>query len=71
MTKKPGGIGMGLTVAPEVVALYACRMTAESQDPHSGAMIVFDLPLAPNQQNQGGHSDDQGSDHRRSRGVDP
>lgn len=51
MTKKPGGIGMGLTVASELVALYAGRITAESPDSHSGAMIVFDLPLAPNHQN--------------------
>lgn len=54
MTKKPGGIGMGLTVASELVALYGGRLTAESRNPHSGAMLVFDLPLAPNRQNQGG-----------------
>ena len=64
MTKKPGGIGMGLTVASELVALYAGRMTAESPDSHSGAMIVFDLPLASNHQNEGAAL-------KRSRGVDP
>lgn len=64
MTKKPGRIGMGLTVASELVALYAGRMTAESPDSHSGAMIVFDLPLASNHQNEG-------AAFKRSRGVDP
>ena len=44
VTHKPNGLGMGLTVASEVVAAYGGRMAAEDVD--SGACFIFDLPLA-------------------------
>lgn len=44
MTRKPGGIGMGLTVASELVASYGGRMAAEVRNPHTGARFIFDLP---------------------------
>lgn len=44
MTRKPGGIGMGLTVASELVAAYGGRMAAEARIPHAGARFIFDLP---------------------------
>ena len=44
VTKRPGGIGMGLTVASEVVAAYDGRML--TTDSGSGAVFIFDLPVA-------------------------
>lgn len=41
-TKKPNGIGMGLTVASELVASYGGVMSTRASD--SGAVFVFDLP---------------------------
>jgi len=46
MTKKPGGIGMGLTVASELVAVYGGKMAVESRGLNRGAEFAFDLPLA-------------------------
>ncbi len=44
VTRKPGGIGMGLTVASELVAEYGGRMAVESGDDAGGATFQFDLP---------------------------
>jgi len=44
VTKKPGGIGMGLTVASELVAEYGGRMGVD-RSVKKGASFVFDLPL--------------------------
>lgn len=45
VTRKPGGIGMGLTVASEIVAEYGGRMTAKLPGNLGGASFAFDLPL--------------------------
>ena len=45
VTRKPGGIGMGLTVASELVAAYEGRMRTEYNGPKGGASFAFDLPL--------------------------
>ncbi|MBU8913323.1 MAG: ATP-binding protein [Spirochaetales bacterium] len=45
VTRKPGGIGMGLTVASELVAIYGGRMTAKHPGTKGGASFAFDLPL--------------------------
>ena len=45
VTKKPMGIGMGLTVASEIVAEYGGRMTTIYPGIKGGASFVFDLPL--------------------------
>jgi C4-dicarboxylate-specific signal transduction histidine kinase len=45
VTRKPGGIGMGLTVASELVAEYGGRMTAKHPGTKGGASFAFDLPL--------------------------
>lgn len=42
VTRKPGGIGMGLTVASELVAAYEGRMATVSEG--RGAIFSFDLP---------------------------
>ena len=42
VTRKPNGIGMGLTVAAEIVAAYGGRMSTERVE--SGARFAFDLP---------------------------
>ena len=42
VTKRPGGIGMGLTVAAELVAAHDGRMSTASTD--GGALFLFDLP---------------------------
>jgi signal transduction histidine kinase len=45
ITHKPGGIGMGLTVASELVAEYGGRMVAKQPGTKGGASFAFDLPL--------------------------
>ena len=45
MTRKPGGIGMGLTVASELVAAYGGRMSTEHPGTRGGASFAFDLPI--------------------------
>jgi len=45
ITHKPGGIGMGLTVASEVVAEYGGRMAAKYPGTKGGASFGFDLPV--------------------------
>lgn len=44
-TRKPGGIGMGLTVVSELVAAYGGRTGIEAKEDSVGATFVFDLPL--------------------------
>lgn len=45
VTRKPGGIGMGLTVASELVAEYGGTMSAKYPGTKGGASFAFDLPL--------------------------
>lgn len=45
ITHKPGGIGMGLTVASELVAEYSGRMAVKHPGSKGGASFAFDLPL--------------------------
>lgn len=45
VTRKPGGLGMGLTVAAEVVAGYGGRLGIKYPGTIGGATVVFDLPL--------------------------
>lgn len=45
VTLKPSGIGMGLTVASELVASYNGRMYTRDFGESSGAVFGFDLPL--------------------------
>lgn len=45
VTRKPGGIGMGLTVASELVAAYGGRMFTKHPGTKGGASFAFDLPL--------------------------
>ena len=45
VTRKPGGIGMGLTVASELVAAYGGRMSTKQPGTKGGASFAFDLPL--------------------------
>ena len=45
VTSKPGGIGMGLTVASELVAVYGGRMSTKYIGNNCGASFAFDLPL--------------------------
>ena len=47
VTRKPNGIGMGLNVASELVAVYGGEMKAMRQPTKiGGASFTFDLPLA-------------------------
>lgn len=45
VTGKPDGIGMGLTVASELVAAYGGHMSAIHPGGMGGASFVFDLPV--------------------------
>jgi C4-dicarboxylate-specific signal transduction histidine kinase len=46
VTKKPGGIGMGLTIAAEIVDAYDGKMALEEGPGlHGGASFQFELPI--------------------------
>jgi C4-dicarboxylate-specific signal transduction histidine kinase len=45
VTRRPNGIGMGLTVASELVAEYGGRMFTKHPGIKGGASFAFDLPL--------------------------
>jgi signal transduction histidine kinase len=45
VTRKTGGIGMGLTVAAEIVSEYGGRLGLEPHGMLGGATFTFDLPL--------------------------
>jgi signal transduction histidine kinase len=45
VTRKPGGIGMGLTVAAELVSEYGGRLALVQPGKLGGATFVFDVPL--------------------------
>ncbi len=45
VTRKPDGIGMGLTVASELVSEYGGRMTIKHPGTLGGASFLFDLPI--------------------------
>jgi C4-dicarboxylate-specific signal transduction histidine kinase len=47
VTRKPGGIGMGLTVACELVAAYGGQMYLAQPGKLGGASFAFDMPLKP------------------------
>ena len=44
VTRKPGGIGMGLTVACELVAVYGGKMYLTQPGQLGGASLTFDVP---------------------------
>ena len=45
VTRKPDGIGMGLTVASEIVAEYGGQMSIKHPGSLGGASFIFDLPV--------------------------
>ena len=45
VTRKPGGIGMGLTVASELVESYGGKISTSHPGAHGGASFAFDLPV--------------------------
>jgi C4-dicarboxylate-specific signal transduction histidine kinase len=45
VTRKTGGIGMGLTVAAELVSEYGGRLALEQPGRLGGATFTFDIPL--------------------------
>ena len=47
VTRKPGGIGMGLTVASELIAEYGGEMLTACPGKLGGASFAFDLPRVP------------------------
>ena len=46
VTKRPHGIGMGLTVASEIVAAYEGKLGVEVKEVGKGASFEFDIPLS-------------------------
>ena len=49
VTKRPYGIGMGLTVASEIVAAYEGKLGVEVKEVGKGASFQFDIPLSENE----------------------
>ena len=45
VTKRSRGIGMGLTVASEIVAAYEGKLDLEIKEVGNGASFKFDIPL--------------------------
>ena len=45
VTRKPGGIGLGLTVASELVEAYGGKMLTKHPGERGGASFAFDVPL--------------------------
>jgi len=45
VTTKPGGIGMGLTIASEIVDAYEGKMALQQPGELDGGSFVFDLPV--------------------------
>lgn len=45
VTQRPGGIGMGLTVASEIVAEYDGKLALDRKGKLGGATFLFDIPL--------------------------
>jgi len=45
VTNKPGGIGMGLTVASELIAEHGGRLALDRKGRLGGATFIFDVPL--------------------------
>lgn len=48
VTTKPAGIGMGLTIASEIVDAYDGKMALQQPGELGGASFVFDLPVKQN-----------------------
>jgi signal transduction histidine kinase len=46
MTRKTGGVGLGLAIAREIVNKHRGRIWAESEGEGKGARIIFELPAA-------------------------
>jgi signal transduction histidine kinase len=46
-SRRYGGVGLGLSIARELVEAHGGRITAESEGPGHGATFVITLPLAP------------------------
>lgn len=47
VTNKPGGIGMGLTVAAELISEYGGRLALMRPGKLGGATFTFDIPVKP------------------------
>ena len=45
VTRKPGGIGMGLTIASELVGVYGGKMLTSQPGGLGGASFAFDVPV--------------------------
>jgi PAS domain S-box-containing protein len=46
ISRKQGGLGLGLAVARHLVELHGGNIRAESEGPHQGATFIVELPLA-------------------------
>jgi len=45
-TREAGGIGIGLTLAREIVELHGGKMWAESEGLGKGSKFIFTLPVS-------------------------
>ena len=65
VTRKPDGIGMGLTVASEIVEGHGGRIRATSPGRLGGATFDFDVPVVGIDVARNGGDVHEGTDHRR------
>jgi signal transduction histidine kinase len=62
-SRRHGGVGLGLSIARELVEAHGGRITAESEGPGHGATFIITLPLASALDERPANGHDPGPSH--------